>query len=111
MFELISGKVTTIPDPWISVDDRLPKFLQKVLFHWLTPECNRQISMGYLCEEGWDIYLPYTSFKMHPTRLLVTHWRELIQFPEYSLEFAEKFYKRNSAFDKVQETMERIINE
>ena len=48
---------------------------------------------------------------MHPKRLLVTHWRELIDFPEYSEEFANEFYKRNSAFDKEQETMDRIIND
>lgn len=80
---------------WISVDDELPKLLQKVLFHWLCPGGNRNISMGYRCEEGWDIYLPYHSYKMHPHRLRVTHWRELIDFPEYSQEWANKFCERN----------------
>ncbi len=71
---------------WIDVNDRVPKLLQKVLFHWVCPGGNRNISMGYLCNEGWDIYLPYHSYKMHPKRLHVTHWAELPNFPEYKLE-------------------------
>lgn len=71
---------------WIDVNERTPKLLQKVLFHWVCPGGNRNISMGYLCNEGWDIYLPYHSYKMHPKRLYVTHWAELPNFPEYKLE-------------------------
>ena len=71
---------------WIDVNDRVPKLLQKVLFHWVCPGGNRNISMGYLCNEGWDIYLPYHSYKMHPKRLHVTHWAELPNFPEYKIE-------------------------
>lgn len=67
---------------WIKVEDNLPSKLHKVLFHWLCPGGNRNVSMGYLCDEGWDIYLPYHSFKMCPEKLKVTHWRELPKFPE-----------------------------
>lgn len=71
---------------WICVKERLPNKLQKVLFHWVCPGGNRNISMGYLCDEGWDIYLPYHSYKMHPERLKVTHWMNLPLFPKYEFE-------------------------
>lgn len=67
---------------WISVEERLPELLLKVLFHWICPGGNRNISMGYRCDEGWDIYLPYHSFKMRPDLLKVTHWCELPDFPK-----------------------------
>lgn len=70
---------------WISVKERLPDKLQKVLFHWVCPGGNRNISMGYLCNEGWDIYLPYHSYKMNPKILKVTHWMNLPLFPEYEI--------------------------
>lgn len=66
---------------WINVDDELPNIYQKVFFLWIGPEGNKNISMGYLCNEGWDIYLPYHSFKMCPDKLKVTHWMMLPQYP------------------------------
>gem|GEM_PF-2298767 len=39
--------------------------------------------MGYLCNEGWDIYLPYSSFKLRADVCLVTHWMELPELPEF----------------------------
>lgn len=74
-----------IDDPWISTEDRLPDLLQKVLFHWVFAAGNRNISMGYRCEEGWDIYLPCNSYGVNPENILVTHWMELPKFP-YCLE-------------------------
>lgn len=86
--------------PWISVEDKLPDLLQKVLFHWVCPAANRNISMGYRCEEGWDIYLPYHSYKMHPLRLHVTHWSELPKFPEISYECVENLmHKSRTLFE------------
>lgn len=72
---------------WISVDDELPKLLQKVLFYWTIKDsfgqaCNRNVSMGYRCEEGWNIYLPYHSFGLRGDVCPVTHWMELPEFPE-----------------------------
>lgn len=67
---------------WISVKVSFPKILHKVLFHWVCPGGNRNISMGYLCNEGWDIYLPYASYKISPEYIKVTHWMELPDFPE-----------------------------
>lgn len=84
-----------IDDPWISVEDKLPDLLKKVLFHWIGPEGNKNISMGYLCKQGWDIYLPYHSFQMHPKRLKVTHWRELYEFPKISEEEINDFLSKN----------------
>lgn len=90
---------------WISVKERLPKFLEKVLFIWVCPGGNTNVSMGYLCEQGWDIYLPYHSYKMHRERLTVTHWSELPEFPkkapeeltldEKTQEFAKRFVDEN----------------
>jgi len=68
---------------WISVEQELPNLLKKVLFHWICPGGNRNVSMGYLCNDGWDIYLPYHSYKMCPQKLKVTHWMELPDFPHY----------------------------
>lgn len=67
---------------WISVEDKLPHLLRKVLFHWIGPGGNKNVSMGYLCKEGWDIYLPYDSYKLHNERIKVTHWTELPEFPK-----------------------------
>lgn len=66
---------------WISVEDKFPPRLQKVLFHWLLPGGNRNVSMGYHSEEGWDIYLPYHSYEMSNEKLTVTHWMELPEYP------------------------------
>lgn len=85
---------------WVSVEDELPELLKKVLFHWFFQNGTRNISMGYRCEEGWDIYLPYHSFKMHPERLKVTHWRDLIEFPDYSIKWTEKFWRENATLLK-----------
>lgn len=72
---------------WISVDDELPKLLQKVLFHWQMKDsngvvCVRNVSMGYRCEQGWDIYLPYHSFGLRGDVCPVTHWMELPDYPK-----------------------------
>ena len=37
--------------------------------------------MGYLCDKGWDIYLPYSSYKLSNEFVFVTHWMELPAFP------------------------------
>ncbi len=71
---------------WISVKDRLPKKFQKVLFHWVLKyssgyPCVSSISMGYLCEQGWDIYLPYHSYALRDDICPVTHWMELPDYP------------------------------
>jgi len=66
---------------WISIKDRLPSINLKVLFHWVCPGGNKNVSMGYLCNEGWDIYLPYHSYKMCPEKITVTHWMELPSYP------------------------------
>ena len=66
---------------WISVNTRLPKKLQKVLFHWLLNGHGKNISMGYMCDGGWNIYLPYHSYGLRADVCPVTHWRELPEFP------------------------------
>jgi hypothetical protein len=71
---------------WICVEEKLPKKLQKILFHWICPGGNNNISMGYLCNEGWDIYLPYDSFKLHNDKITVTHWSELPDFPKKGID-------------------------
>jgi len=67
---------------WINVYEQMPCSLNKVLFIWICSGGNRNISMGYHCDEGWDIYLPYHSFKLHKERIMVTHWMELPDFPK-----------------------------
>lgn len=66
---------------WISVKEQLPPLQHKILFLWICPGTNRNISMGYLCKNGWDIYLPYDSFKMSNEYFTVTHWMELPEYP------------------------------
>ncbi len=66
---------------WISVKERLPRKLQKVLFHWVMQGNLRNISMGYLCDKVWYIYLPYHSFGLRADAWLVTHWMECPEFP------------------------------
>jgi hypothetical protein len=72
---------------WISVKERLPGMLQKVLFHWVMLDSVGQpvimnVSMGYLCKDGWNIYLPYHSYGLRADVCPVTHWRELPDFPK-----------------------------
>ena len=91
---------------WISVKERLPRKQQKVLFYWLLNGHGKNISMGYMCNEGWNIYLPYHSFKMCPDKLKVTHWMELPEYPkdvpekmemdERTKEFAKRFIDENA---------------
>jgi len=38
--------------------------------------------MGYMCGEGWNIYLPYHSFGLRADVCPVTHWCELPEFPK-----------------------------
>ena len=68
---------------WISVDTRLPKKLEKVLFHWLLNGHGKNISMGYMCDTGWNIYLPYMSHGLNADVCHVTHWRHLPDFPKF----------------------------
>ncbi len=93
---------------WISVEEDKPPFLRKVLFLWVCPGGNKNVSMGYLCggsNGGWDIYLPYHSYKLHNERITVTHWMELPEYPkdekekleldERTKEFAKRFIDEN----------------
>lgn len=66
---------------WIKVEAELPPLLQKVLFLWDALGVIN-IAMGYRCEEGWDIYLPYKSFQLNPLMVDVTHWMELPDYPD-----------------------------
>lgn len=71
---------------WISVIERLPNKLEKVLFHWVLTDsfgvpCVRNVSMGYMCDAGWNIYFPYHSFGLRGDICPVTHWMELPDFP------------------------------
>ncbi len=73
---------------WISINKRLPKKLEKVLFHWMLVDslgttCVRNVSMGYMCDEGWNIYLPSHSFGLRADVCPVTHWRHLPDFPKF----------------------------
>lgn len=70
---------------WISVNDRLPKKLEKVLFHWVTHGNLRIVSMGYMCDAGWNIYLPYHSYGLRADVCPVTHWRYLPDLPKYKM--------------------------
>lgn len=66
---------------WISVEDRLPELLEKVLFFWDCSGAVKNISMGYRCEQGWNIYLPYHSFGLRDGVCPVTHWMPLPDYP------------------------------
>ena len=73
---------------WISVETRLPKKLEKVLFHWVLTDsfghpCVKNVSMGYMCDDGWNIYLPYHSFGLRADVCPVTHWKHLPDFPKF----------------------------
>lgn len=67
---------------WIDVKDRLPEKMQKILFCCIQEGYLINIYMGYLCDDGWDIYLPYSSFKLRGDICPVTHWMELPDYPE-----------------------------
>lgn len=72
---------------WISVEDKLPLLLHKVLFHWIYLQggIDNNISMGYLTGEnygGWDIYLPCSSYPLDRNYIKVTHWMELPEYPK-----------------------------
>jgi len=67
---------------WICVEEKLPERLQKVLFVCVQDKHLRNIYMGYWSEAGWDIYLPYDSFKLREGVNVVTHWMELPEYPE-----------------------------
>jgi transcription initiation factor IIE alpha subunit len=71
---------------WVRVEEQMPIHLYKVLFLWVCPGGNTNVSMGYHCEQGWDIYLPYHSYKLHNERIKVTHWTELPEYAELSEE-------------------------
>lgn len=70
-----------IMDEWIATADKLPRKTHKVLFHWICPAGNKNVSMGYLCESGWNIYLPYDSYELNAEYIKVTHWMEIPEFP------------------------------
>lgn len=67
---------------WISVKDRLLREFEKVLFHWVTNAHLRNVSMGYRCEDDWNIYLPYHSFGLRDDVCSITHWMELPDYPK-----------------------------
>ena len=66
---------------WISIEDRLPEKLQKVLFYCIRDEFIKNIYMGYLCGETWNIYLPYESVMLKKDINQITHWMELPDYP------------------------------
>lgn len=70
---------------WISVEEKMPKPLEKVLFYCVLENYLKNVYMGYWCDEGWDIYLPYHSFKLSPHVTKVTHWMELPDYPKDEL--------------------------
>ena len=70
-----------VPD-WVSVEDCLPPRLHKVLFLWTCPGGNRNVSMGFHTEAGWDIYLPYHSYGLRDDLCPVTHWMEIPDYPK-----------------------------
>lgn len=74
---------------WISVDTRLPKKLEKVLFHWLLNGHGKNISMGYMSDSEWHIYLPYHSQVLNVGLCHVTHWRYLPDFPKFKVPVRE----------------------
>ena len=71
---------------WISCKERLPEFLQKVLFHCIQDGQIKNIYMGYLSNDGWSIYLLYSNFRLSSNKKImnVTHWMELPELPSKS---------------------------
>lgn len=70
---------------WINVEEKLPMKMTKVLFYCIQEYQLKNIYMGYLCDEGWDIYLPYHSFKLRSDIMPVTHWMPLPEYPDIEL--------------------------
>jgi hypothetical protein len=68
---------------WIDVNERPPKKLQKVLFHWMMDDYLKNISMGFLDDRGWCIYLPYSSYGFNGEFVKVTHWAEMPNYPDF----------------------------
>lgn len=66
---------------WISVKDSLPKKMEKVLFFWILEKNIKNIGMGFLSNEGWNIYLPYSSYGLRKDICPVSHWMELPVYP------------------------------
>jgi len=84
---------------WISVEDELPKKLQKILFIWIMFDslgnaCARNTSMGYLCKAGWNIYLPYHSYGLNDDACKVTHWMESPEMPSFDFKKSFKCLER-----------------
>jgi hypothetical protein len=67
---------------WISVEERLPPKMTKVLFYCVQEGHLKNIYMGYLCANGWNIYLPYSSFGLRDDMMPVSHWMELPNMPQ-----------------------------
>lgn len=78
---------------WICIKTRLPEINQKVLFHWVLTDSFgvpsvKNVSMGYRCSEGWNIYLPYHSFGLRADVCPVTHWMEIPELPKTEDKFS-----------------------
>ena len=71
---------------WISIEESLPRILEKVLFFWITDAVFKNISMGFMDNRGWNIYLPYHSYVLNSDYVQVTHWMHLPKYPKYSNE-------------------------
>jgi len=62
---------------WINCREELPEKLQKVLFVWEMDNGIKNTSMGFRCDAGWNIYLPYHSFALSNETVRVSHWSYL----------------------------------
>jgi uncharacterized protein DUF551 len=71
---------------WISVKEKRPKKLHKVLFYYILDKHMPNIAVGYNTIDGWNIYLPYSSFDLKDGPVEVTHWAELPDYPDKKLE-------------------------
>ena len=66
---------------WISIDKRLPKEQQRVLFNWTNNGLLQNVSMGFMCPSGWNIHLPFVSHGLGSSICPVTHWAEIPALP------------------------------